>query len=114
MEKITAHRVFTSRFGSPKQTAIVVLLLVLQPDLGQTLLIGFSWLILIFISGINLFLLISMSIVGIISLLYIVFYVPKFEYIKNRLLSFFDTETGTHNFQSNKALDSITSGGFFG
>jgi cell division protein FtsW len=30
------------------------------------------------------------------------------------LLSFFDTETGTHNFQSDKALDSITSGGFFG
>ena len=106
---------FTIKFAmSFFLTSLIVLLLVLQPDLGQTLLIGFSWLILIFISGINLFLLISMSIVGIISLLYIVFYVPKFEYIKNRLLSFFDTETGTHNFQSNKALDSITSGGFFG
>jgi len=30
------------------------------------------------------------------------------------LLSFFDAETGTHNFQSDKALESITSGGFFG
>ena len=95
-------------------TSLIVLLLILQPDLGQTLLVGFSWLILIFISGINLFLLILMSVVGIISLLYVVFYVPKFEYIKNRLLSFFDTETGTHNFQSDKALDSIMSGGFFG
>ena len=28
----------------------------------------------------------------------------KFIYIKNRLLSFFDTETGTHNFQSDKAM----------
>ena len=45
---------------------------------------------------------------------YIVFFVPKFEYIKNRLVSFFNSETGTHNFQSDKAIDSITSGGFFG
>ena len=27
---------------------------------------------------------------------------------------FFDSETGSHNFQSDKALDSIISGGFFG
>ena len=45
---------------------------------------------------------------------YLFFFVSKFEYIKNRLLSFFDTDTGTHNFQSDKALESITSGGFFG
>ena len=51
---------------------------------------------------------------GLISLLYAVFYFPKFEYIKNRLLSFLDNETGTHNFQSDKAIDSIISGGFLG
>ena len=95
-------------------TLLIALLLILQPDLGQTLLIGSSWLILIFVSGINLFFLISISVIGIGSLLFIIFYFPKFEYIKNRLLSFFDTETGTHNFQSDKALDSIMSGGFFG
>ncbi len=95
-------------------TSSIVLLLVMQPDLGQTLLIGFSWMILIFVSGINLFFLISISIIGIILLLYLAFFVEKFEYIKNRLLSFFDAETGTHNFQSDKALESITSGGFFG
>ncbi len=41
-------------------------------------------------------------------------FVSKFTYIKSRILSFFDRESGTHNFQSDKALDSITSGGFFG
>tara|TARA_B100000902_G_C26595636_1_gene567960 strand:+ start:13 stop:534 length:522 start_codon:yes stop_codon:yes gene_type:complete len=46
--------------------------------------------------------------------LYLIFFVSKFIYIKNRILSFFDSETGTHNFQSDKAIDSITSGGFFG
>jgi cell division protein FtsW len=49
-----------------------------------------------------------------IFLLYLVMFVPKFIYIKSRILSFFDRESGTHNFQSDKALDSITSGGFFG
>ncbi len=95
-------------------TSLIVLLLIIQPDLGQTLLIILSWIILIFASGINLFFLFSIIVVGISSLLYSVFYITKFEYIKNRLLSFFDQETGTHNFQSDKALDSITSGGFFG
>ena len=33
---------------------------------------------------------------------------------KNRLISFIDSETGTYNFQSDRALESITSGGFFG
>ena len=106
---------FTTKFLiSFLLTSSIILLLVLQPDLGQTLLIGFSWVILIFVSGINLFFLISITAIGIISLLYIVFYLPKFEYIKNRLASFFDTQAGTHNFQSDKALESITSGGFFG
>ena len=31
-----------------------------------------------------------------------------------RILSFFNSETGTHNFQSDKAIESISSGGFFG
>ncbi len=95
-------------------TLIISFLLVMQPDLGQTLLIFFSWLILIFTSGINvIFLMLLFSILTII-FLYLVFFVSKFEYIKNRLISFFDNETGTHNFQSDKAIESITSGGFFG
>jgi cell division protein FtsW len=95
-------------------TLLVSFLLIIQPDLGQTLLITFSWLMLIFVSGVNLILLSSITIFVLTSLLYATFNVPKFEYIKNRLLSFFNSETGTHNFQSDKAIDSITSGGFFG
>tara|TARA_B100001057_G_C22694273_1_gene889043 strand:- start:410 stop:907 length:498 start_codon:yes stop_codon:yes gene_type:complete len=43
-----------------------------------------------------------------------VFFVRKFEYIKSRLFSFLNSDVGKHNFQSDKAIDSITSGGFFG
>ena len=58
--------------------------------------------------------LISSSLILSIALYYSVRFVPKFEYIKNRILSFFNTETGTHNAQSEKAIESITSGGYFG
>ena len=95
-------------------TLFIALLLAMQPDIGQTLLIFFIWLILIFTSGMSMIFLIILFLVLILIFFYLVFFVPKFVYIKNRLLSFFDTETGTHNFQSDKAIESIISGGYFG
>ena len=95
-------------------TFIISFLLIIQPDLGQTLLICFTWMLLIFVSGVNLIFLSAISVIGLSLLLYFIFYVAKFEYIKNRILSFFNSETGTHNFQSDKAIESIISGGFFG
>ena len=95
-------------------TLVIALFLAVQPDIGQTLLIFFSWSILIFTSGINIFFLILLFSFLIFAFLYLIFFVEKFEYIKNRLTSFFDSEKGTHNFQTDKAIESITSGGFFG
>ena len=92
----------------------VVFFLVLQPDIGQTLLILFAWSILIFISGINLIFLITLFSILILSFSYLVLFIPKFAYIKSRIISFFDSDTGTYNFQSDKAIESIVSGGFFG
>ena len=92
----------------------VSFLLIMQPDIGQTLLIFLSWLTLIFISGISLMFLLTFFSISIISLFYMVFFISKFEYIKNRILSFFNPSSGTYNFQSEKAIDAITSGGFFG
>lgn len=89
-------------------------LLMIQPDIGQTLLIFFSWLTLVFISGISLMVFLTFFSISFISLLYMVFFIPKFDYIKSRILSFFNPGNGTHNFQSEKAIDAITSGGFFG
>ena len=95
-------------------TLMIAILLAAQPDIGQTLLIFFSWSLLIFISGINIvFLAVSSSVLFII-LFFSIMLFPKFEYIKNRISSFFNTETGTYNAQSEKAIDSITSGGYFG
>tara|TARA_A100001388_G_scaffold104647_1_gene76493 strand:+ start:1253 stop:2362 length:1110 start_codon:yes stop_codon:yes gene_type:complete len=99
-------------FSSAVLVPIIVLLLS-QPDLGQTLLIIFVWLTIIFVSGINLFLFaVSLSLVCLLTLI-LVFLVPKFEYIKIRLMSFLDGSTG-NNYQADRASDAISSGGFFG
>ena len=89
-------------------------LLMIQPDIGQTLLIFLSWATLVFISGISLLIILIFLSFSLSSLIYMVFFIPKFTYIKNRILSFFDSIDGTHNFQSDKAIDAISSGGFFG
>ena len=89
-------------------------LLMIQPDIGQTLLIFLSWATLVFISGISLPIILIFLSFSLSSMIYMVFFIPKFTYIKNRILSFFDSIDGTHNFQSDKAIDAISSGGFFG
>ena len=90
------------------------LLLIMQPDIGQTLLVFLSWAILVFVSGINLLFILIFTSFAILTLLYVVFFIPKFIYIKSRILSFFNPDGGTHNFQSDKAIEAISSGGFFG
>jgi len=91
----------------------IIILLLSQPDLGQTLLIISVWLAIIFVSGINL-LLFAISLLAVGSLtLFLVFLVPKFEYIRIRLMSFLDNSSG-NNYQADKASDAISSGSFFG
>ena len=92
----------------------ISILLMMQPDIGQTLIIFLSWLTLIFISGISLTVFLIFFAALFLFLLYLVFFIPKFEYISNRIISFLNPSNGTHNFQSEKAIDAITSGGFFG
>ena len=91
----------------------ILLFLISQPDLGQTLLITMAWLALIFVSGINILLFFSFFITAGLIISYLVIFVPKFEYIKLRLLAFLDSSSG-NNYQSEKASDAIINGGFFG
>ena len=91
----------------------IILLLILQPDIGQTMLIILTWLAIIFVSGVNLIIFFTFIILFGSTLLYLVIFVPKFEYIKNRLLSFLDVSSG-NSYQSEKASEAIINGGFFG
>ena len=91
----------------------IIILLISQPDIGQTILIFFTWLALIFVSGINLFLFFAFFGFMISIILYLIFFVSKFEYILIRINSFFDPSSG-NNYQSEKASEAIINGGFFG
>ena len=68
----------------------IILLLISQPDMGQSILIIISWLCLIFVSGINLIVFFGLFGIFVSILSYLIFFVEKFNYIKIRILSFFD------------------------
>jgi cell division protein FtsW len=91
----------------------IIFLLIIQPDVGQTILIISTWLTLIFISGINLIVFSLFFLIILFLLLYLIFFISKFEYILIRLKSFFDPTSG-NNYQSEKASEAIINGGFFG
>ena len=91
----------------------VILFLISQPDLGQTILIVLTWFSLIFVSGINLLYFFGFFILTFSILFYLILYVSKFEYIKNRLFTFIDPNSG-NNYQSERASEAISNGGFFG
>jgi len=92
----------------------IILLLIIQPDFGQTLLTFLTWLSLIFVSGINLIIFFVFFVLLCFLLIVAIYLFPnKFGYILTRLQSFFDPTSG-NNYQSEKASEAIISGGFFG
>ena len=92
----------------------VIILLIDQPDLGQSILLIGSWVSTVFVSGVSLTYIFSFFLVFMISIGSLLFLMPeKFSYIINRLVSFLDPSKGD-NFQSSKALDAIKQGGLKG
>ena len=92
----------------------VILLLINQPDIGQSLLLFLTWLSLIFVSGINLVIFFIFFGIILSVLIAVIFFFPnKFGYVVIRLKSFFDPLSG-NSYQSEKASEAIINGGFFG
>ena len=92
----------------------VIILLIDQPDLGQSILLVLSWGATVFISGVSLFYIISFFSIFLISFTSLLYFMPqKFGYIIDRLVSFFDPSKGD-KFQSSSALDAIKLGGLKG
>jgi len=92
----------------------VIILLIDQPDLGQSILLIGSWIATVFVSGVSLIYIFSFFIIFILLIGGLLFLMPeKFGYIINRLVTFLDPSKGD-NFQSSKALDAIKQGGLKG
>ncbi len=94
--------------------SLVIILLIGQPDLGQSILLVGSWISTVFISGVSLVYIFIFFSIFLISLSSLLFFLPqKFGYIINRLITFFDPAQGD-KFQSSAALDAIRLGGLTG
>jgi cell division protein FtsW len=92
----------------------VIILLIDQPDLGQSILLIGSWVFTVFISGVSILYIIAFFSIFLISLTFLLFLLPeKFGYIINRLTSFINPDLGD-KFQSSSALDAIKLGGLTG
>ncbi len=92
----------------------VIILLIDQPDLGQSILLIGSWVATVFISGVSLIYILIFFIFLCFSISSLLFFLPeKFGYIITRLITFFDPSQGD-KFQSSAALDAIKLGGLTG
>tara|TARA_Y100001958_G_C21209387_1_gene535226 strand:- start:644 stop:1771 length:1128 start_codon:yes stop_codon:yes gene_type:complete len=92
----------------------IIILLIDQPDLGQSILLIGSWIATVFISGLSLiYIFIFFSIFFILFGALLLLLPDKFIYISNRLVAFFDPNQGD-KFQSSSALDAIKLGGLTG
>ena len=92
----------------------VTILLIDQPDLGQTILLVISWGATVFISGVSLLFILSFTSIFLIFISLLLYFLPdKFGYIISRLVSFVDPSKGD-KFQSSSALDAIKLGGVKG
>ena len=94
--------------------SLIIILLIDQPDLGQSILLIGSWVATVFIAGVSLIYIFIFFSLFFISLSSLLFFLPeKFGYIINRLITFFDPSQGD-KFQSSSALDAIKLGGLTG
>ena len=95
--------------------SIIILLLLLQPDLGQSVLLVCAWVSIIFISGFNIYLLFILFSFIILILSGLVYFLPgKFDYIISRILSFFDSENSENFSQTSRATEAIREGSLKG
>ena len=93
---------------------ITVIILVNQPDLGQSLLLTLSWITMIFVSGFSMLILSILALIFLIAVALLIFFLPeKFGYVFFRIKTFLDPKAGD-NFQSQKALEAIKQGGLTG
>ncbi|MDD7910319.1 MULTISPECIES: putative lipid II flippase FtsW [Pseudovibrio] len=90
--------------------AIVVALLVAQPDFGQTMLITMVLFALFFLNGLSWFAILPLGAVGVGGMVAGYVYLP---HVRGRVERFLNPDSGD-TFQIDRAIDSFLAGGWFG
>jgi cell division protein FtsW len=90
--------------------AVVAGLLLLQPDLGQTVVVTLVWLGQFFLAGLPMAFMIGIGVLGALGLVAAYFIFP---HVSSRVDRFFDPASGD-TFQVDRSLEAFTNGGLFG
>ena len=94
--------------------SLIVFFLIIQPDLGQSVLLIVTWLSLIFVSGMNIYFIFGLGLIVVLGFFSLIYFSPnKFDYILSRISTFIDPSKGD-GFQSQKAIDAMRLGGLKG
>ena len=91
-------------------TTAVACFLLLQPDIGQTILIAVTYGGLLFLSGISW---VVIGVLGVAAVGLLVLAYTFFPHVARRIDAFINPETGD-NYQAERALESLLEGGWFG
>ncbi len=89
---------------------LIITLLLLQPDLGMSFVMGCIYGALIFLAGFPLWIVLAMGAIGIIGLVASYF---VFDHVSSRIDRFLDPASGD-SYQVQKALEAFQNGGWFG
>ncbi len=89
----------------------VIVPLILQPDIGQTMLISIVWCALFFLAGLHLLWVVGLAGLGAGGLLLAYKFVP---HVTARVNRFLHDKGSQDSFQVDAAVESFTTGGFFG
>lgn len=90
--------------------AVAAMLLIAQPDFGQTMLLALAWGALFFINGLPWIAIIALALVGIVGMGSAYFLLP---HVTSRVNRFLDPDSGD-TFQVDTAREAFLSGGWFG
>lgn len=101
---------FPGHFIALGLLAVVAGLLLLQPDLGQTVVVTLVWLGQFFLAGLPMAFMIGIGVLGALGLVAAYFIFP---HVSSRVDRFFDPASGD-TFQVDRSLEAFTNGGLFG
>jgi cell division protein FtsW len=90
---------------------ITIAPLIMQPDIGQTMLLAIVWCGLFFLAGLHVLWVFGLFGLGAVGILLAYKFVP---HVTRRVNKFFDEKGNQDSFQVDSAIESFTSGGFFG
>lgn len=90
-------------------TAVIAVLLMLQPDFGSTIIFGTVWIAMIALAGVNLRILVGMAVAGVVGIVLAYFF---YDVAQVRIDGFLFGEGD--NFQVENAMRTLTAGGLLG